>query len=308
MTHAEKHIRNLKILEERNKGRKMADIAEEFGLHKGGVGYICKQMGARVFKAPPDLSNVKMPSGRDHNRWHEDDELAAIIGEKLPDWEYAGNYTGTDGTADIKCRTCGAVVTRSWTAIRHGRVKCRICERRQTEERQAKREAQRQAEAAERERIRKEQAEEKQRLAEERERQKEKICVVCGQSFKAKCSHQICCSPECSRRRLNGIHDKRLSRYGQKENGITLAKLYRRDRGICYICGRTCDLKDKITDERGTIICGNTYPSIDHVIPLSLGGPNTWDNVKLACRGCNTAKGAASGVKMYADGRLAINL
>lgn len=306
MTHAEKHVRNLRILEERNAGRKMSELAEMFDLTEIYVGQICKQMGARVFKAPPDFSNVKRPSGRDHNRWHEDNEVATIIGEKLPGWEYAGNYTGTDGTADIKCRTCGAVVTRSWGAIRHGSVKCRICERRQTEERQAKREAQRQAEAAERERIRREEAE--QRQAKKAKPKPLVVCVECGKTFEAPSVQYKTCSPECRRRHANTKPDRRLKKYGQQSNGITLRRLYKRDAGVCYLCGRTCDWNDKTTDENGTIICGNTYPSIEHVIPLSLGGPNDWDNVRLACRGCNTAKRAASDVKIYADGRLAINL
>lgn len=305
MTHAEKHVRNLRILEERNAGRKMSELAEMFDLTEIYVGQICKQMGARVFKAPPDFSNVKRPSGRDHNRWHEDNEVATIIGEKLPGWEYAGNYTGTDGTADIKCRTCGAVVTRSWGAIRHGSVKCRICERRQTEERQAKREAQRQAEAAERERIRKEQTEIR-RLAKIKPALRI-VCAECGQTFETTDSKRVYCSPECYKHRQNRKTDRRLKRYGQKENGITLRRLYKRDAGVCYLCGRTCDWNDKTTDENGTIICGDNYPSIEHVIPLSLGGPNDWENVRLACRGCNNAKHTHSDVKICANGQLALN-
>lgn len=41
--------------------------------------------------------------------------------------------------------------------------------------------------------------------------------------------------------------------------------------------------------------CGGRFPSyqlsLDHVIPRSLGGPTTWENVVCACLKCNTKKG-----------------
>lgn len=37
-------------------------------------------------------------------------------------------------------------------------------------------------------------------------------------------------------------------------------------------------------------VVGKTYPSIDHVFPLSKGGLHSWDNVKLAHHYCNTIK------------------
>ena len=41
--------------------------------------------------------------------------------------------------------------------------------------------------------------------------------------------------------------------------------------------------------------CGKKYPtselSLDHVIPRTLGGPATWENVVCACTKCNVKKG-----------------
>ena len=41
--------------------------------------------------------------------------------------------------------------------------------------------------------------------------------------------------------------------------------------------------------------CGHFFPtselSIDHVVPRSHGGPDTWDNLVCACVGCNARKG-----------------
>lgn len=41
--------------------------------------------------------------------------------------------------------------------------------------------------------------------------------------------------------------------------------------------------------------CGKRFPtselSLDHVVPLSRGGPSTWENVVCACLPCNVRKG-----------------
>ena len=48
-------------------------------------------------------------------------------------------------------------------------------------------------------------------------------------------------------------------------------------------------------DEHRCQYCGRRLPvsqlSLDHVIPRSLGGETTWDNVVCACLGCNVKKG-----------------
>lgn len=37
--------------------------------------------------------------------------------------------------------------------------------------------------------------------------------------------------------------------------------------------------------------CGGHASTIDHVLPRSRGGPNTWTNLVACCRACNSAKG-----------------
>ena len=73
------------------------------------------------------------------------------------------------------------------------------------------------------------------------------------------------------------------------DNDISLEKLFKRDHGTCYLCGMVCDWLDG-EDRNGMFVAGVHYPSIDHVVPVAKGGTHTWDNVKLACRGCNTKK------------------
>lgn len=74
------------------------------------------------------------------------------------------------------------------------------------------------------------------------------------------------------------------------DKGISLAALYKRDKGICYICGGECDYKCFAKTTTGHLIVGAKYPTIDHVIPISKGGEHSWDNIKLAHHQCNTVK------------------
>ena len=49
--------------------------------------------------------------------------------------------------------------------------------------------------------------------------------------------------------------------------------IYKRDRNKCQYCGATKHL------------------TIDHVIPKSKGGEDTWENLVVACSSCNVKKG-----------------
>lgn len=73
------------------------------------------------------------------------------------------------------------------------------------------------------------------------------------------------------------------------DRDITLRAVYDLAGGQCKLCGGMCDYDDYVIRDDVTIV-GNWYPSIDHIIPLSLGGTHTWDNVQLAHKRCNSAK------------------
>lgn len=60
-------------------------------------------------------------------------------------------------------------------------------------------------------------------------------------------------------------HTSKISRY----------MLYKRDGGRCSYCGK------EITQKESTI---------DHIIPRSKNGENSWENICLACKPCNTKK------------------
>ncbi len=60
---------------------------------------------------------------------------------------------------------------------------------------------------------------------------------------------------------------------------LSNAALFARDRYLCLYCGRHC--------ARGEL-------TRDHVVPLSRGGRDIWENVVSACLACNLKKGGRS--------------
>lgn len=99
------------------------------------------------------------------------------------------------------------------------------------------------------------------------------------------------CSRKCNNsENKSGNHSHRARKYGVPyESGVTLRKVYKRDGGVCYLCGERTDFNDAWIIG-GCYICGDLYPTIDHVIPMSKGGGHTWANVRLACHKCNSIK------------------
>ena len=114
-------------------------------------------------------------------------------------------------------------------------------------------------------------------------------CEVCKKKYIAHYPTSKYCSKTCARRNTK-TRDSR-NRYKNKiiDKGISLPKLADRDHNQCQICGLFVDWNDYIETDK-TVICGDMYPSIDHIRPISLGGLHSWDNVQLAHRGCNTRK------------------
>lgn len=59
----------------------------------------------------------------------------------------------------------------------------------------------------------------------------------------------------------------------------------RRDHYTCVYCGITAGDR-----QRGRYLTKNNF-TIDHILPLSRGGKNTWGNTVCACPACNQRKG-----------------
>jgi 5-methylcytosine-specific restriction endonuclease McrA len=81
-------------------------------------------------------------------------------------------------------------------------------------------------------------------------------------------------------------HRRRAGLWGVPAiKGISKEALRRRHGDRCCYCGVTMEF---------TIGEGYNHnplrASIEHVIPLSLGGAHDWENVRLACMACNEGK------------------
>lgn len=213
------------------------------------------------------------------------------IDKNHPKFEYISGYVNSDSFMKLKCKCCGTVIEKSAITIRKAKAcYCPVCKERESQEKKI----------INQEKIKQQR---KQREAEYQKRLEEKFYKFCIQDFKPatlKYCHYCgaafvnrrnsLCSDECRRKNNNNRHDRRIKSATKKDMTISLKKLYLRDNGTCWICGKKCDFNDCITDNQNNFIVGRNYPSIDHVFPLSKGGSHTWDNVRLAHHYCNTLK------------------
>lgn len=235
---------------------------------------------AIYFDSSPDYIRQVCQGIRPGNQYTNglfDREANAIryINERTPWFEYAGNYTGIDGYVDLKCKTCGSIITKSFVTVKHGCACCDVCKQREAEERRAIKAAKRKEEVEEKKRTRK-----YKRLFEMTAEQATlKQCPVCNSLFVGSRTY---CSNACAHQIKWRIKD------GYRKL-FPLEEVYERDKGICYLCGKVCDWND-YEERNGVIVYGNNYPSRDHVIPKSKGGKNEWDNIRHAHRICNSVK------------------
>lgn len=196
--------------------------------------------------------------------------------------EYIFGYTGCESKIIIMCKDCGSFMIVSAQLIRKNKpTKCINCNKivRAYNNKKAKEL-----------KIEKEKRKKIQQFWKQPFTQiKYKICKECGELF---IGNKKYCSDKCDRHHAN--HTKEINRRIkiQKQiidKDISLKKLYQRDHGRCYICGCICNWND-YENKDNVFYTGKSYPTIEHVIPLSKDGKHSWDNVKLACFDCNTKK------------------
>jgi hypothetical protein len=80
----------------------------------------------------------------------------------------------------------------------------------------------------------------------------------------------------------------RARRNGAKVSYYTREHIFKRDGYDCYLCNRPVDLQANPVQGQPN---WELYPHVEHVIPLSKGGDDTLDNVKIAHAICNINKG-----------------
>ena len=286
----------------------------------GSVDGTSRKELARVFGvAESSIARIVHGAGIDftYKSIDRSKKAAEMVASKNPGFEYVDGYENYMSYIRVRCLKCGNVFSISYDYACGGKLTCRNCnermnehacivcgkmtahpqyccqacgkkyyivkqrERREADPEYIKRIAEKQAE---RERKKK-QAEE---LRQARIEQRRHACPVCGEiTLRRKyCSDQ--CANRAENKRRETIRRTKIKN-AIVDKDITLKGVWQNSLGICYLCGCVCDWDDK-QEKDGTIICGDRYPSIDHIVPLSRGGKHSWNNVALACRKCNSVK------------------
>jgi len=277
------------IIEMRRRGKSLNEISRTFNVSVGYAGRVCRSAGMGGSVIDQRLS---------------ESQVADYVGRS--GFDYVGGYQSQKKPITVRCRDCGRTFERAFHIFRdvaNGTWACgNECPLCRLDKQAAERIRRESIRKAEQERDAQEKA---QRKAEQLSRKisdqlikrlATRVCKNCGKEFCIELSDyhsEIYCSEACQKRCHDRIkRDKRIRRMKAREmdQDITLEKLFKRDGGTCYLCGRECDWDDwKVID--GQFVAGESYPSIDHVKPISKGGAHTWENIKLACRHCNTVKG-----------------
>lgn len=275
-----------KVKRLREKGMCSTEIADALGKSSRNISAICDAIGMPFTDEERQQSRLigsKKAIIAEYGTLEERDEhRRKRVAEKCPGWTWIAGSLAENDRVKIQCDTCKTIVERSAITIR-GKcgIDCPTCK---------EKERQRQQEQKEQERIKEEQkkieafwGQKFQQLNMQAHK-----CKECGiYYFGGKAGY---CSEGCRRKHTNRKHDKRIDRAKRIDKSISLKKLYKRDKGICWLCGGKCDYKDYSKDENGNFIVGTDYPSIDHVYPLSKGGDHVWSNVRLAHHYCNILK------------------
>ena len=280
-----KHQRDIKSL--REQGLCCAEITDLVGLTAQEVNHIAKSIGLPFTKEEKRKSIcVAARKASDTRNGDEDlkrEKTKDFIDRYHPKFSYIDGFINSDDVIVMRCNDCGSLVRKSAVAVRR-RDATLIC-----------------PECQESARIQRREEKEKERERREQEKfdriwSKEfvqmsiqfKQCPYCGVYHAG--GKSVYCSDRCKKKSLNRRLDKRVRRIYRRDSDITLKKLYDRDGGICWLCGKECDYDDYYITEEGYFVTGANYPSVDHVYPLSKGGLHSWDNVKLAHHLCNTLK------------------
>lgn len=273
------------IIEMINQGKGYHTIARELGLNRNALREWCRKNTVET-KAKPNNDAL-------------DSELIESRA-KEKGFEYLGGYENWQSKIKLGCPKCGTRFIRQAKILNTERFYCPKCWEEERESKHEKQEREKEMARKEREALKEIESERKkknkaiQKLAKKISMIHE--CKTCGKRI----VRNVYCSKECIKEanrekereywRINEIKRRAKIRGVLLDRDITVKKLYEKEKGICWICGTMTDLDDYVVTDK-TVICGNNYPSVDHVIPLSLGGKHSWNNVHLAHRICNSYKG-----------------
>ena len=131
-------------------------------------------------------------------------------------------------------------------------------------------------------------------------------CLGCDKSFVSRRRGKAVCNYKCQKAKtvrryredpafrdsvITRAHEHRAHALGLGDTKVTLTYLIERDVGRCRAV--VCHFRSRKVAVLGTR--GPRQPTMDHIVPLSLGGTHTLDNVVLAHYRCNLSKGNRGG-------------
>lgn len=271
MTREEKAIRNEHMRQYKAEGHSMSEVAEKFNVTKSLAQSVCKGICPQTMRRPKQYRNQYT-----NCLYERIENCKRIIKQANEHFEYVGGFTNVDGRVQLRCIECGYEFEMSLISLRH-RKKNHYCPECKRKENAIAREQKKEAEQIKAQKIRTLNRMQKM-LNKDAEQIEMHACPTCGRMILGR--------KYCSRKCLN--QNKWAMKDGYRYL-FPLEELFERDHGICYLCGALCQWDDK-QKINGVIVYGNYYPSRDHVIPKSKGGENSWENLRLAHRICNSLK------------------
>ena len=306
------------LLEMYQAGSDQKEIVEALGISYFQARYWLKKKG---LYDPERRQSGKAPAMRGCQEYNEERKrMAELVVEsdiESHGFWYVGGYDGRDSAITIRCRKCWRTFERTYDThfkkrlrtIGSEAITCPHCvadAKRREEEKQRYRELAKKHDQEVRRR--------RQELKTQKRLNEKHFCKECGceytlasyaQKEKVDVAHMSStsyCSSKCrrkfesrNRRKYNqthGKHSKRCDKYQVEfDPTVNLDTLIEKVGERCALCGGLCNKNDyKI--KNGVYLFGDTYPSIDHIVPLSKGVKgHTWDNVQVAHRRCNSKKG-----------------
>jgi hypothetical protein len=130
---------------------------------------------------------------------------------------------------------------------------------------------------------------------------REIVCSECPVKITTTDRRRMTCSPTCKaerKRRMERLkpysdrhrakdQKRRARKRGVDAVTVINSEIFERDRWKCGICKRRVD--------RDLVWPAPMSPSLDHIVPLSEGGPHRPENVRLAHLHCNVSRGNRGG-------------
>lgn len=108
------------------------------------------------------------------------------------------------------------------------------------------------------------------------------VCERCNKKSLVSRDNARFCSEKCRRKSSRSNRDHLIRSHGMFGQKVSLAKLMKKHKSKCAMCGVKC------TKPRGLNEANEA--TIDHIVPLSRSGLHIESNTQILCRRCNTIK------------------